>query len=204
MGKKAVLYLRVSQEDMKLENQVPHLERIAAARDLEIVFCYAERMSGSKRNRPALDAMMVAAKRGDFDVVLVWALDRLGRSMPAIVDTIQTFDSVGVSLVSHQETWLDMQGPTRSLLISVMAWVAEQERTRLIERTRAGVARARRDGKTLGRPRRVIDINAVLKLRKDGLSIAVISKRLGVGVGTLHRALASDDVPASARASVRR
>jgi putative DNA-invertase from lambdoid prophage Rac len=197
---KAVLYLRVSTDDQDVANQLPALERMALARGLEITRTFSETMSGSKKSRPELDAMLQAGRRGEFQVILVWAIDRLGRNMSAIVDTVTAMDRVGVAVVSHQEPWLDTQGMVRPLLLSIFAWVAQQERARLIDRTNAGLARARAAGKTLGRPRRAIDIDQALRLRKSGLSVADAARRLGVGAATLHRALQSPNVPASARA----
>jgi putative DNA-invertase from lambdoid prophage Rac len=196
---KAALYLRVSTDEQDVTNQLPALERMAAARGYEIVERFSETMSGAKRARPALDALVLGAKRARYEVILVWAIDRLGRNMSAIVETVTSLDRIGVAVVSHQEPWLDTQGMVRPLLLSVFAWVAQQERERLIDRTKAGVARARAEGKTLGRPKRVIDIDEALRLRKSGLSIASAAKRLGVGTATLHRLLQSSDVPASAR-----
>lgn len=85
-----------------------------------------------------------------------------------------------------------MDGPVRPLLLAIFGWVAEQERARLIERTREGVARARREGKRLGRPRAAVDLDAALKLRAGGASVAVAARRLGVGERTLGRALAAE------------
>jgi DNA invertase Pin-like site-specific DNA recombinase len=196
----AALYLRVSTDEQDVTNQLPALERMAAARGLNIVERFSETMSGTKKSRPALDALLKGARQGRYQVILVWAIDRLGRSMPAIVDTVIGLDSVGVSIVSHQEPWLDTGGPVRPLLLSIFAWVAQQERERLVERTKAGLSRARAAGKTLGRPKREVDLDAALRYRRDGLSMRETAFKLGVGVGTLHRALQSDDVPSSARA----
>jgi DNA invertase Pin-like site-specific DNA recombinase len=187
----AALYIRVSKQDQNVENQLPVLRRIAEQRGLVIVAEHVEHMSGSKRARPGLSRLLQGAHEGEYRVVLVWALDRLGRTMAGVVETIQTLDRLGCTLVSHQEPWLVMEGPVRSLLVAIFAWVAEQERVRLIERTHMGIATARRNGKALGRPKVVLDVDAVFRMRKAGMSIAAIAKKLGCGVGTVHRAIAT-------------
>lgn len=199
MQYRAAIYIRVSDDDMRLENQVPDLERLVEARRFEVVRRYEEKITGTKKSRPAIDALMRDAKRGVFNVVVVWALDRFGRSQLNLMEMIAEFDRLGIGVVSHQETWLDTTGPARALLIPIIAWVAEQERTRLVQRTLNGLVTARAKGKTLGRPKRNIDIDAALRLRKSGLSIADVAAHLRVGTGTLHRALCGSDVPLSAR-----
>lgn len=198
----AAVYVRVSTEDQDTANQLPALERIAAARGYRVVSTLSETMTGTKKRRPALDALLEGARRGEFKVILVWAIDRLGRSMPAIVDTVLELDRLGVTIVSHSEPWLDTQGPVRPLLLSIFAWVAQQERDRLVERTKEGLRHARKSGKTLGRPRVTVDVDQALRMRVQGLSMAAVAQKMGVGVGTLHKALSSSDVPASARARV--
>lgn len=186
---KAALYLRVSTTDQNPENQIPALTQLAQARGIEVVTVITEKMSGSKKARPGLELLLQGAHRGEYNVVIVWAIDRLGRSMPAVVDMITELDRINCKVVSYQEPWLVMDGPVRQLLIAIFAWVAEQERARLIERTQAGLATARRNGKKLGRPAVELDLDQAMRLRKQGLSIAETARRLGVGKGTLHRAL---------------
>lgn len=196
----AAVYVRVSTDEQDTENQLPDLERMAAARGLRVVATHSETMTGTKKRRPALDALLDGARQGRYRVILVWAIDRLGRSMTGIVDTVLELDRLGVTVVSYTEPWLDTGGPVRPLLLSIFAWVAQQERERLVERTKAGLKQARKDGKTLGRPKVAIDIDEALRLRVRGFSMAAAAKQLGVGTGTLHKALSSSDVPASARA----
>jgi DNA invertase Pin-like site-specific DNA recombinase len=103
---------------------------------------------------------------------------------------ILQLDRLGVEVVSVQEPWLDMGGPVRQLLIAIFSWVAEQERTRLGERTRAGLERARAEGKRLGRPPAMIDMKKAREMIAGGSSLRGAAKELGVGVATLSRALA--------------
>lgn len=186
---KCALYIRVSTADQNLENQLPHLEKIALSRGLEVAVIIEEKISGSKKARPGLDQLLQGAHRGEYNHVIVWAIDRLGRTMTGVIDTVTELDRIGCKIISYGEPWLVFDGPVRALLVAVFAWVAEQERARLIERTNAGLATARRNGKTLGRPKVQLDIDEAYRLRKAGYTIAEAAKRLGVGKGTLHRAL---------------
>src|SRR5258708_6003534 len=142
MNKNATIYLRVSTDEQTVDNQRPDLERVAEATGLAIVATYEERPRAAKR-RSSFDLMMTDARRGAFDVLLVWSLDRFGRSMAGNVNDALALDAVGVKIVSVREPWLDTGGPVRDLLLAIFSWVAEQELRRLVERTRAGVERAR-------------------------------------------------------------
>lgn len=189
---RAALYLRVSTTDQNLANQLPALRQIALARGLDIVCEIEEHISGAKKVRKGLKQLLAGAHRGDYNVVIVWAIDRLGRTMSGVLETITELDRLSCKVVSYQEPWLTMDGPVRSLLVAIFGWVAEQERARLIERTQAGLVTARKNGKTLGRPCVTLDIDEAYRLRKQGLSIAAAAKKLGVGKGTLHRALMTE------------
>jgi len=158
------IYLRVSKDDgsQTVENQRPDVERQAAARGYEITpaHTYVDEASGAKGReaRPALDRMMVAAARGEFRAVFVWALDRLSRddSYAGGAAMIGELDRVNVAVVSYQETWMDTTGPFRTVLVSFAMLIAADFRRRLIARTNAGLERARRhgtkSGKAIGRP----------------------------------------------------
>ncbi len=115
------------------------------------------------------------------------------------LQAVLELDRIGVQVVSVMEPWLDTGGPVRSLLIAIFSWVAEQERLRLIDRTKAGLDRARRQGKRIGRPRASVDITRALALRREGKSLRDVAKLLGVGPATLHRSLVAftDPKPSS-------
>lgn len=189
--KRAALYLRVSTDEQTPDNQRLELERIAAIRRFQVASIYSETVSGAARKLPELERLMTDAKRHRFDVVMVWALDRLGRRMAEVLAKVLELERVGVDLLSAKEPWLDTAGPARSLLVSVFAWVSEQERRRLVERTLAGLERARAKGIKLGRPVARIDRNALALAFADGLTIKKAARRLGVGRSTLYRALAT-------------
>src|SRR5262252_1834142 len=128
---KCCLYLRVSKKHQRPENQLPDLRRIADARRLEVVDVIVEKKSGAKRRRAGLDQLMRGAHEGRYQVVIVWSLDRLGRSMKGVIETVEQLDALKVAVISHQEPWLDLGGPTRSLLLAIFSWVAQQERERI-------------------------------------------------------------------------
>ena len=196
MRKHAAIYLRVSTDEQTVDNQREDLERMAKARGLSIAATYGERASARKR-RPAFDRMMLDARRGSFEVLLVWSLDRFGRSMAGNVNDALVLDGAGVSLVSVREPWLDTGGPVRDLLLAIFSWVAEQELRRLAERTRAGMQRARangtRSGKPIGRPRRLLGahVERARSMRAAGVSVRAIAMAMSAPRSTVARALAS-------------
>src|SRR5713226_7026499 len=147
---RAAVYLRVSSDRQTIENQRDEVELLARARGYEAVF-YEETESATKR-RPVFDGMLADARAGKVQAVVIWAVDRLHRSMQGAINDVLELDRLGVRVLSVRESWLDTSGPVRPLLVAIFGWVAEQERSRLIERTRAGLERARRSGKRLGRP----------------------------------------------------
>jgi len=182
------LYLRVSTDQQVTDNQRPELVALARQRGFSIEAVYDDTGSAVKA-RPEFDRMLLDAHRGKFDLLLVWSLDRLGRSMSGNLQTVLELDRLGVQVVSVRESFLDTSGPVRPLLIAIFGWLAQQERERLIERTKAGLERARRQGKRIGRPRVTVDVAKALVLRNDGKSIRQAALALGVGPATLHRAL---------------
>jgi DNA invertase Pin-like site-specific DNA recombinase len=189
MALRTAIYFRHSTDKSKTENQRPEVEQIAHARGYEVVATFEEQASAVKK-RPEYERMMKAARRGAFDVLIVWAIDRFGRSMVGNLTDVLELDRLGVQVVSVRETWLDTGSPVRNLLIAIFSWVAEQERTRLVERTKAGVAAARRRGARLGRPPARLDRDHLLELRDQGWSVRKIAKSLGVGPSTVQRRLA--------------
>jgi putative DNA-invertase from lambdoid prophage Rac len=195
MDQRAALYLRVSKDEQSTDNQRPELEQLARVRNLKIVRVYEEQASAAAKSRARFEAMLVDAHRGAFDVLLIWALDRFGRSMVGNLGAVLELDRRGVQVVSVREAWLDMGGPTRNLLVAIFSWVAEQERAQLIARTHAGLERARRRGVRLGRPFARVDLALAQRLREQGLAERAIAKRLGVPRSTLQRALQRVEAP---------
>ena len=184
------LYIRVSTERQTCENQVAELRQLAAARGLEPLL-YREVESAAKA-RPVFDRMLADARAGRIRAILVWALDRLHRSMLGSIQDVLECDRIGVPVISVREPWLDTSGPVRPLLVAIFWWVAEQERARLIERTKAGIERARRQGKRLGRPpTSPILLCSAADLVAAGVPIAQAAQRKGVKRSTLRRFLSS-------------
>ncbi len=188
--RRAALYVRVSTSDGRqtVENQVPDLLRLASTRGFEAVL-YEEQESAAKA-RPVFARVLDDARAGRVRAVIIWALDRLHRSMQGAINTVLELDRLGVQVISLKEPWLDTSGPVRSLLVAIFGWVAEQERTRLVERTKAGLARARAQGKRIGRPpaSRIL-LSAAADLVAQGVPVAEAARIKGVKRTTLRRHL---------------
>ena len=155
MIKRAAIYVRVSTGRQTIENQLRELHRIAQLRGWEVVQEYRDAgISGSKgrEERPGLDEMLKDAQRRRFDVVMTWAIDRLGRSLIDLLDTIQALEAYGVDLYLDQQA-LDTTTPAGKLMFQITGAFAEVERSMIRQRTNAGLKRAKAAGKQLGRPR---------------------------------------------------
>jgi DNA invertase Pin-like site-specific DNA recombinase len=150
---KAAIYLRVSTADQTTANQLDECVSLARAKGLP--FEVFQEVGSAAKARPVLERVLARAHAREFTHLVVWAIDRFGRSMAKNLDELTELDRAGVRVLSVREAWMDQDGPARSLLIAVMSWVAEQERARLSERTKAGMERARAAGKHVGRPRKV-------------------------------------------------
>jgi DNA invertase Pin-like site-specific DNA recombinase len=171
------------------ENQLVELRRYATAQSWEIVE-YIDRATGKDAERDALQDMFRDASRAKFNVVLVWALDRLTRE--GTLKTLLHIDRLagyGVKFESYTEPFFRTMGPAGELVLSILAWVAKQERLRISERTKAGLAMARHKGVRLGRPFKVFDRARAAALRSKGYSWRAISAKMNVGQSTLRMAL---------------
>ena len=190
MSKRAAIYVRVSTDKQTVGNQVAVLRQIAERRGWEVVEQYDDAgISGSKgrESRPGLDQMLKDASRRKFDVIMAWAIDRLGRSLIDLLGTIQTLEACGVDLYLDQQA-LDTTTPAGRLMFQVTGAFAEFERSMIRQRINAGLKRAVEAGKTLGRPRisEKVEkrIQAQLRARKG---INKVARELGVGTGTVQR-----------------
>lgn len=183
---RAAIYMRASTGKQDIGNQRPAIDQLIAQRGYKTVAVYSELISAVKQ-RPQFDRMMRDAARGEFDVLVVWAVDRFGRSLTGNLADVMELDRVGVKLVSVREHWLDTSGPTRSLLLAIVSWIAACEREQVAARTRAGLARARARGVRLGRPPISIDTEKLIALHESGLSVRKIAKAMGIGSSTAHR-----------------
>ncbi len=188
---KVAIYARVSTNDQNCDLQLRELREYAARRGWENSGEYVDNgWSGAKANRPALDRLLADAHLRRFDAVLVWKLDRFGRSLVHCVSTIQELQRQGVRFIAvSQGLDTDESNPASRLLLHVLAAVAEFERELIRERVSAGLRNARAKGKHVGRPRRILDRAEVARLRNhERLSWPEIARRTGAGVGTVVRA----------------
>jgi DNA invertase Pin-like site-specific DNA recombinase len=190
---KAALYARISTADGRqdVENQLAELRRFAVAQGWETTNEYIDRESGGKADRAEFRRMFTDAARRRFDLVLVWALDRLTREGVAeTFEYIKRLTRHGVQFVSFTEEHFRTTGPAGELMIAVAAWIAKQERIRISERVRAGLARARlqgtRSGRAVGRPKVVFNRDEAIRLRREGWSWREISRKLRVGSTTIR------------------
>jgi DNA invertase Pin-like site-specific DNA recombinase len=190
---RCAIYVRVSTTDrgQDTDNQLHQLQDYAARQRWDIVHVYEDHVSGKTADREAFRRMFEDASKRSFDVVLVWALDRLTRE--GVFETfeyIRKLTADGVKFESYTEAHFRTTGPAGELMLAISAWIAKQERTRISQRTRAGVERAKRAGKHCGRPRKVWRRDLAAKLRAEGWSWRNISSELGVPVKTIRVALA--------------
>jgi DNA invertase Pin-like site-specific DNA recombinase len=144
-------------------------------------------ISGAKERRPALDRLMIDAKRRRFDVVVVYRYDRLARSLRHLVNALEEFRALGIQFVSIHEG-VDTSMPNGRLIFGIFASIAEFERELICDRVRSGLRNARAKGKRLGRPKVVVSASRIAVLREEGLSWANVAEKLGVGEGTVRRA----------------
>ena len=208
MHKRAALYVRVSTDRQTVENQLRELRQIAERRGWEVVKEFDDAgISGSKgrNDRPGLDEMLKDAQRRRFDVVMAWAIDRLGRSLIDLLGTIQQLETCGVDLYLDQQA-IDTTTPTGRLMFQITGAFAEFERSMIRQRIRAGLRRAVEAGKQLGRPK----IDPALERRiqsqlRAGKGMLAIARECKVGTGTVQRiaremeaARPFDDVSAAA------
>jgi DNA invertase Pin-like site-specific DNA recombinase len=190
MTKRAAIYVRVSTDKQTVENQLGELRQIAERRGWETVEEYHDAgISGAKgrKDRPGLDRMLKDAQRRRFDVVMAWAIDRLGRSLIDLLGTIQMLDACGVDLYLDQQA-IDTTTPAGKLMFQVTGAFAEFERSMIRQRVNAGLKRAVEAGKQLGRPR----IDPALERRiqsqlRVGKGILKVAAECGVGSGTVQR-----------------
>jgi DNA invertase Pin-like site-specific DNA recombinase len=189
-SKRAALYLRVSTTGQTVENQRRELEQVAERRGWTVAGIYQDNgISGAKGRdqRPGLDQLLKDASRRKFDVVMAWAIDRMGRSLSDLLTTIEHLQATGVDLYLDQQN-IDTTTPAGKLLFQVTGAFAEFERSMIRQRVNAGLARAKAQGKRLGRPQ--VDQRIAARVRAEltkGTGILKTAKALGIGVGTVQR-----------------
>jgi DNA invertase Pin-like site-specific DNA recombinase len=181
----AAIYARVSTFDQEPENQLAELRRFVEARGWTAAVEYVDRgVSGAKDRRPALDRLVSDAKRRRFDVVVCWRLDRLGRNLKHLITLLEELQALGVAFVSLAEG-IDATTPAGKLQMHILGAIAEFERARISERVKAGLQRAKAQGKRLGRPCASIPVERVQAV--SHVSAAAAARLLGVSRSTLKR-----------------
>jgi len=183
------LYARVSTSNghQDPEMQLRELREYARHRELTIVGEYIDKMTGSKDSRPALNRLMADASQRKFDAVLVWKIDRWGRSLKHLVTSLADLDAYGVAFISFRDN-LDLSTPSGRLMMQLLGAFAEFERSIIQERVKAGLRNAIAKGRRLGRPTAIVSESKITALRASGASWREVAKQLGLGVGTVHRA----------------
>jgi DNA invertase Pin-like site-specific DNA recombinase len=188
---RAALYGRVSTrgKGQDTENQLIQLREYCYRQGWSLVHEYIDHESGTRSDsRTEFQKLLTAASQREFDVVVVWALDRFTRE-----GVMQTFEHLkklkgyGVEFESYAEAHFRTTGPAGELMLAISAWIAQQEHKRIVERVRAGLKRAKAQGKTLGRPRAAVRTERVIGLRDKGMSIRQIADETGVSPMTVQR-----------------
>jgi len=187
---RAALYARVSTlTAQNPEMQLSELREYASHRGWVVVQEYVDRgFSGSKESRPALNDLMSDARHRRFDSIVCWKIDRIGRSLKHLVNSLADLNALGVAFVSLHDN-LDLSTPSGRLMFQIIGAMAEFERALIQERVRAGLRNAKARGKRLGRPRRIVDCERIARLRANGRSWSSIAGELGIGEGTARRAV---------------
>lgn len=187
---KIAIYARVSTKDrgQETENQLVQLREFATKNGWTIYREYIDRETGSSADREQFQAMFTDASRRKFDLLLFWSLDRLSRE--GALETLQHLNrltSYGIGYKSLTEQYLDSCGIFKDAVIGILAVIAKQERVRLSERTKAGLAIARSKGRQIGRPRLKVHSSEIAQLRSSGLSLRAIGRSLGISEGSVRR-----------------
>ncbi len=188
---RVAFYSRVSTTNhgQDPELQLRDLRDYAAARGWTVISEYTDLgVSGAKDSRPQLNRLMADSRQRKFDVVLVWKLDRLGRSLRHLINTLAEFDALGIAFVSLRDS-LDLSLPSGRLMFQIIGAIAEFERSLIQERVRAGIRNARAKGKKFGRPRVPVDAARIAALRASGHSWSEVCEVLELSKGTAQRAV---------------
>ena len=189
------IYSRVSTDRQELENQLIDLRDYVRRCNWTIYKIYQEKISGKLESRIEFDALFSDARHKKFDLVLFWSLDRFSRA--GVVHTIQKLNELnmlGVDYFSYQEPFLDSTGPLKEAVVAIFAALAKLEREKISEKTKAGIRRAKAEGKVVGRaPISKFQMQKIKELRSQGLSFGEISKRMHVSKTTVFKYCQSDD-----------
>jgi DNA invertase Pin-like site-specific DNA recombinase len=184
MKKRAAIYARVSTGEQHLETQLLDLREMAKLRGCEIVQEYTDMISGAKSKRPGLDQLLADARRHRFDVVLVAAFDRIARNVRHFLDVLDELNQLGIEFVSKREN-IDTSGPLGRAMLTIVGAISELERSLIVERVRAGMRRAKLEGRRIGRAPLNIDRAQVVADRLAGMSLTSVAKKYHVSRATV-------------------
>jgi len=191
--KRAALYVRVSTVDQHPETQLHDLRLFAAQRGLQVVQEYVDHgFCGARARRPDLDRMMEDARRHKFDVLMVWACDRLARSTKHLLQTLDELSGFGIQFLSQREA-IDTEGPLGRAIIVIVSAMAELERCIIIERVRAGMRRAKLEGRQIGRSRLDVNREQVVTDRRSGMSLTQVAKKHRISRASVCRLMKANE-----------
>jgi putative DNA-invertase from lambdoid prophage Rac len=191
---RVALYARVSTSDQSSKMQLHELREFARARKWTVQGEYVDNgISGTAESRPALDRMMLAARSRKIDGICVWKLDRYARSLKQIVNALSELKELGVAFVSIRDN-LDFTTSAGRAMCNMIGVFAEFEHDLIVERTKAGMARAKAEGIRLGRPPACLNTERLRALRKDGLTITAIARRMKQSRTVVWRSLRSEGI----------
>jgi DNA invertase Pin-like site-specific DNA recombinase len=185
-AKRAAIYCRVSTADQHRETQLYDLREMARQRGYEIVREYGDQICGAKSKRPGLDQLLTDARRHRFDVVLVAAFDRVARSVRHFLEVLDELNHLGIEFVSFREN-IDTGGPLGRAMVVIVGAIAELERSLIVERVKAGMRRARLEGRRIGRAPLNVDRPAIVRDRLTGLSLTQVAKKHRASRATVCR-----------------
>jgi DNA invertase Pin-like site-specific DNA recombinase len=188
---RAAIYCRVSTLDQHPETQLLDLKQLASQRGFAVVKTYTDRgISGARARRPGLDEMLADARGACFDVLLVWSCDRIARSTRHLLEVLDELSRLQIQFVSFREA-LDTSGALGRAVTVIIGAIAELERSLIIERVRAGMRRAKLEGRHIGRKRLDLDISAIIGDRAKGLSLRQVAKSHRISTATVRRVLSA-------------
>ena len=188
---KAAIYVRVSTTDQSTDMQTSDLRHYCDQRGFEVFKEYCDQgVSGVKDKRRGLDELMGDARKRKFDAVLVWRFDRFARSTKHLITALEEFRHLGIDFVSYQES-IDTGSPLGKAIFTIVSAIGELERGIILERVKAGLKRAKENGRILGRPKRLdLDVKELQRMRdKEKLSFRQIAKRVKACPATVYKSL---------------
>ncbi len=186
---KCAIYSRVSTDKQTTDNQIRELRAVAKRHGWKVEAIYSDVISGAKDKRPELDRLLESVHKKEIDIVLAWDVSRLGRSLQHLISLLSDIHAKGVDLYLHQNG-IDTRTPSGKAMFQMMGVFSEFERSMIQERVKAGLERARAQGKRLGRqPIPPVTINKCKRLREEGLSIRAIADKVGLSHGAVHKVI---------------